>query len=278
YTATYGNPKLEGTAKTALKSAKDAYNTEHADLIAAINTAIADGYVTVAEKTAVDDAFAAYETALGNYATARANASSAISFKQSDEARIAAINAAATDATSKAEAAESAAIAAANAKAEAEREIAKAYADDIVDAEEAARIQAVSDAATAAANDAATKAADALEAAELYADQVRSDLIIGIGEINTELDAFEGTVNGAFKDGIIQEAEAKAIDKYTNSVDSEKLDLDNRYTQIYANPALIGTAKTNLASAKTAYNNAHTNLISAIHTAISDGKATPTEK
>lgn len=79
YTATYANVKLTGTAKTNLLAQKNAYNTAHANLITAINTAIADGYVMTSEKSAVNTAFAAYATALGAYSTARASAADVIS-------------------------------------------------------------------------------------------------------------------------------------------------------------------------------------------------------
>ena len=53
--------------------------------------------------------------------------------------------------------------------------------------------------------------------------------------------------------------------------------MDAQYTELYGNTYLKGTAKTNLQSAKTAYNTAHTNLINAINTAISDKKVTDAE-
>ena len=61
-------------------------------------------------------------------------------------------------------------------------------------------------------------------------------------------------------------------------LNAEKADIDAYYTKLYANAYLTGTAKTNLASAKTAYNTAHDKLIDSINTAIADGKATATEK
>lgn len=194
YTVTYANAKLTGSPKTNLQSAKTAYNAAHTALVNAINTAIADGYVTPAEKTTVNNAFASYNTSLGSYSTARANAANAITAKSSTDAqtaaeatasadattkannaRDAAISAAATDAQTKATAAQNAAIAAANTKAEAEREIAKAYADGIVDAEELARIQALNAAVTAAAADAQNKATAAQTAAEAYALLIAED-------------------------------------------------------------------------------------------------------
>lgn len=99
-----------------------------------------------------------------------------------------------------------------------------------------------------------------------------------IDDVSDAVTNLDTTINGAFKDGIIDEAEAKAIASNINILNAEKADIDAYYTKLYANAYLTGTAKTNLASAKTAYNTAHANLISSINTAIADGKATATEK
>lgn len=99
-----------------------------------------------------------------------------------------------------------------------------------------------------------------------------------IGETNLALNGFENTVNTTFKDGIIDASEAKAIEKYINTLNTEKADADAVYNQLYTNIYLTGTAKTNLTSSKTAYNTAHTNLIKAVNDAIADGKTTAVEK
>ena len=104
------------------------------------------------------------------------------------------------------------------------------------------------------------------------------DVAKDIKDVSDAVTNLDTTINGAFKDGIIDEAEAKAIASNINILNAEKADIDAYYTKLYANAYLTGTAKTNLASAKTAYNTAHANLISSINTAIADGKATATEK
>ena len=43
-------------------------------------------------------------------------------------------------------------------------------------------------------------------------------------------------VDGAFADGIISEAEAKAIEKYINIVNQTKKDVDSTYSVLYNNP------------------------------------------
>jgi hypothetical protein len=92
------------------------------------------------------------------------------------------------------------------------------------------------------------------------------------------VNALDTFVNGAFKDGLVSEAEAKAIEKYTNVVNSQKSDIDAQFTVLYANSYLSGTAKTNLNTAKTALNTATTNLLNSINTAIADGSTTAAEK
>ena len=45
-----------------------------------------------------------------------------------------------------------------------------------------------------------------------------------IGEVNKSISDLETTVNTTFKDGIIEQAEAKAIEKYINLLNAEKSD------------------------------------------------------
>ena len=99
-----------------------------------------------------------------------------------------------------------------------------------------------------------------------------------IDDVSDAVSNLDTTINTTFKDGIISEAEAKAIASNINVLNAEKADIDAYYNKLHANAYLTGTAKTNLASAKTAYNTAHDKLIDSINTAIADGKATATEK
>lgn len=85
-------------------------------------------------------------------------------------------------------------------------------------------------------------------------------------------------VDGAFADGIVSESEAKAIEKYINIVNGEKSSSESKYNVLYANPYLIGEAKTNLLNAKISFFGAIDNLISAINAAIKDGRTTAQEK
>lgn len=87
-----------------------------------------------------------------------------------------------------------------------------------------------------------------------------------------------GYVDGAFADGIITKAEAKAIEKYINIVKSTKSDVESTYNKLYLNEYLTGTPKTNLLNAKVSLFGAIENLLLSIDTAIKDEKTTVEEK
>lgn len=95
---------------------------------------------------------------------------------------------------------------------------------------------------------------------------------------NTAIGNLNNYVNGAFADGIITEAEAKAIEKYINTVNNTKAAVEAAYNKLYTNAYLTGTAKTGLLNAKVTLMGSIENLISAINSAISDGRTTVTEK
>ena len=110
------------------------------------------------------------------------------------------------------------------------------------------------------------------------AKKIIDDAVREIDETSKALTDFEGTVNGAFKDGVIGQAEAKAIEKYINTLNTEKADADAVYTKLYSNIYLLGSPKTDLLNSKITYNGAHTNLIKAVNDAIADGRTTVAEK
>jgi hypothetical protein len=94
---------------------------------------------------------------------------------------------------------------------------------------------------------------------------------IAVGDLNDYVD-------GAFADGIITKAEAKAIEKYINTVNNTKAAVEAAYNKLYTNAYLTGTAKTGLMNAKITLMGSIENLISAINSAIADGRTTVTEK
>lgn len=104
------------------------------------------------------------------------------------------------------------------------------------------------------------------------------DVELNISNVKDALDSFESTVEGSFKDGIIQEAEAKAIAQNINILNNEKADIDNEYNTVYSNANLSGTVKTNLNTAYNSFASAYSSLVSTINNVISDGKVTSSEK
>lgn len=104
------------------------------------------------------------------------------------------------------------------------------------------------------------------------------DALDDINAIKSELDGFQNTVNTTFKDGLIEEAEAKSIAQHLKTLESSRVDIIRNYNVVYVNSYLTGTTKTNLESAKTSFESAHNSLASTINTVIADGKVTTTEK
>lgn len=92
------------------------------------------------------------------------------------------------------------------------------------------------------------------------------------------VDGLHDYVDGAFADGIIDGAEAKAIEKYLNTVKNTKSAVEATYNKLYVNTYLEGSAKTTLLNAKVSLSGAIDNLIATINTAIADGQTTIEEK
>ena len=119
----------------------------------------------------------------------------------------------------------------------------------------------------ATAQETITLANNAAKAAQTAADNANKSV--------TSLNSY---VDGAFADGIITEAEAKAIEKYLNTVNTSKDSVTATYTKLYSNTYLDGAAKTGLKSAKDVLDSSISALINSINTAIADGKTTASEK
>lgn len=115
------------------------------------------------------------------------------------------------------------------------------------------------------------------DSANAYAEGIREDVTQDITEVNTAVNTLRTDVNTTIKDGIIEEAEAIAIQSNIAMLNSEKADIDKEYATLYANSNLIGMYKSSLKSNKDAYNTAHANLIKAINDAIADNKVTEEE-
>ena len=205
YSELYNNGYLEGSAKVSLGNAYASFVSYKDALLNAIETAIADGKTTTAEKASVDNAFSSYNTAYASLSTAIETANKSIQDKL------------------------------------------KGYSDN----------------AQMAADEARNNAAQAME---------------DVNEAKNAVSDLNNYVNGAFSDGIISEAEAKAISTYINTVTATKKEVDATYEALYNNEYLTGTAKTLLYKEKSSFDIATTNLITAIQSAIADGKTTASEK
>ena len=116
------------------------------------------------------------------------------------------------------------------------------------------------------------------EIANEYAEGIRQDVGHDITEVNVAVNTLRTDVNTTIKDGIIEEAEAIAIQSNIDILNSEKADIDKEYAALYANSNLTGMYKSSLKSNKDAYDANHTALINAINDAIADNKVTKEER
>ena len=111
-----------------------------------------------------------------------------------------------------------------------------------------------------------------------YADGLKTSLDNEISGVSNSVSNLESTMNNAFKDSVISEAEAIAIQQQLDRLDTEKTDIDNEYSTLMYNSNLNGTAKTTLTSKYNAHATAYTNLVNAITNAIVDNKVDNAER
>ena len=111
-----------------------------------------------------------------------------------------------------------------------------------------------------------------------YADGLKTSLDSEISDVSNSVSNLESTMNNAFKDSVISEAEAIAIQQQLDRLDTEKTDIDNEYSTLMYNSNLTGTAKTTLTSKYNAHATAYTNLVNAITSAIGDNSIDNAER
>lgn len=99
-----------------------------------------------------------------------------------------------------------------------------------------------------------------------------------INDVSDALKDLDSTITTTFKDGVIQAAEAKAIEQNINSLQAEMKDIDAQYADLYGNAYVSEEAKQGLVGAKLGYNAAHAALLNAIRAAIADGVTNEAEK
>nr|DAQ50604.1 MAG TPA: Minor structural protein putative tail fiber [Caudoviricetes sp.] len=134
------------------------------------------------------------------------------------------------------------------------------------------------EAANRAIQDKLKEFSDAAMKEALQALQDAEDAAKAAEQANNVVSGLHEYVDGAFADGIITEAEAKAIEKYLNTINNTKAAVEATYNKLFVNPYLEGEAKTALLNAKVSLSGAIDNLIAAINVAINDGQTTVEEK
>ena len=96
-------------------------------------------------------------------------------------------------------------------------------------------------------------------------DIAKEDLKNEIEDLGDVILNLESEMNGAFKDGVLTEAEKTSINQHLLTLSAEKSDIDKQYSTIYSNKHLEGDAKTNLNTSYNNYISAYNSLVSIIN-------------
>ncbi|HZJ99303.1 MAG TPA: hypothetical protein VFC79_04830, partial [Tissierellaceae bacterium] len=118
----------------------------------------------------------------------------------------------------------------------------------------------------------------ALYAYNLAEKEVYKDIGDEIEDVQNEINSLEDFTNKAFEDGIIDRAEAKAIEKYINTVNESFETIEASYNELMRNDLLLTVGKNTLKGWYNALLSAKNSLMNTILIAIEDGIATPAEK
>jgi hypothetical protein len=245
------NSYLKDPYKTNLQNAKSDLDTAYTNLVNAINAAIADGIATAEEKNDVDTKFQLYNDTVTIYRMRVEQAIDSIAKEKALEAE----------------------------------NNANAYTDgQLVPIEQ--RLTTAESTITQHSNEIAMRVtqevhdadmAQTLNEAKAYADNLKALTDQSVADLQAQINNTQTYIDGAFKDGIIYEAEYKKIQSYLNTLNESKMQFDNRYNEIYNNTWLMGTPKTDLATAKSNYDEKYNELITTINNAIADQLANATE-
>ena len=110
-----------------------------------------------------------------------------------------------------------------------------------------------------------------------WADKWRTEK--ELKDVTDSLSNLEDVTLPALSDGLLNKAEKESIKQSLNLIETDKKGLDAQYNSVYSNVSLTGVAKTNLSSAKTAYNTAQSELkvaINAVLNVADDVRISPT--
>ena len=119
--------------------------------------------------------------------------------------------------------------------------------------------------------------ADATASSNLdeYKEIVNKD----ITDVNTRINNLILDVGGAISDNILDQAELRIIENSITALETEKADVDKRYTEVMKDTVnLKGDARSTLSSSYSNFNTAHTNLINSINDMIDEDYAAELEK
>lgn len=109
-------------------------------------------------------------------------------------------------------------------------------------------------------------------------DSAKQEALTAANTVQTNVDNLNTYMEGVFKDGLIDEAEAKAIEKYLNTINETMAKAEASYNKVYANTYLEGDPKTALLNAKINLWGQRDTLLTAVNTAIAGGQTTPAQK
>ena len=98
-----------------------------------------------------------------------------------------------------------------------------------------------------------------------YIETMKQALSEEIDEVQDSVDNLNTYVDGAFKDGILSDAEKQAIREQLKVLTAEKADIDNEYAVVINDSDLNGEPKTNLANAYNDYVSKYNALVTSIN-------------
>lgn len=96
----------------------------------------------------------------------------------------------------------------------------------------------------------------------------KQDLENQINDVDNAVDNLETTMNGVFKDGVLDESEKRVIEENLNMIAKEKVDVDEDYNTLYNNEDLINPSKSKLKTTYDAFIVAHNTLVTTINNII----------
>ena len=111
-----------------------------------------------------------------------------------------------------------------------------------------------------------------------YTDNNINSINESIGSINGDITNLENYVDGAFRDGIVSDAELANIKGYVNTINTTKLNFDKVYDELYANTYIETSNKEALKNAKDNFNTRTTQLLSKINQIAQAGVVTDEDK